>query len=86
MRAVCWTPDGEALASGGDAGVVHVCDVSTGEVTVSLKGHTAKVWSIACSKDGLMLATASKDKTVRPPASGLMRWLQQRVVALPLLR
>ena len=66
VRAVCWTPDGEALASGGDAGIIHVCDVPTGEVKVSLRGHTAKVWSIACSRDGLLLATASKDKTVRP--------------------
>jgi len=66
VRAVTWTPDGEALASGGDAGVVHVCEVSTGKVKASLTGHASKIWSIACSKDGLMLATASKDQTAWP--------------------
>lgn len=27
VRAVCWTPDGRELASAGDAGPVHICDV-----------------------------------------------------------
>ena len=65
VRAVCWTPDGEMLASGGDEGVVHVCDVPTGAVKFSLQGHGTKIWCIACSNDGFVLVSASKDHTVR---------------------
>ena len=64
VRCVCWTHDGELLASAGDKGIVYVCDVHNGEIKMSLP-HGAKVWSIDCSMDGLMLATGCKDKTVR---------------------
>jgi WD40 repeat protein len=39
--------------------------VATGEHTATLIGHAGGVMSVAFAPDGLMLATASDDKTVR---------------------
>ena len=42
-----------------------VWDLATGQETLTLKGHTAKVWSVAFSPDGSRLASASLDNTVK---------------------
>ena len=37
VRCVCWTHDGELLASAGDKGIVYVCDVHNGEIKMNLR-------------------------------------------------
>jgi WD40 repeat protein len=58
------SPDGTRFAYGTDAYDVRVRGIGDGYST-SLTGHRGKITSIAWSPDGLMLATASEDVTVR---------------------
>jgi WD40 repeat protein len=44
---------------------MHLWDVVTGRLMVSLKGHEGKVMCLAFSPDGTRLATGSHDRTVR---------------------
>jgi WD40 repeat protein len=42
-----------------------VWDTATGQETLTLKGHTDQVFSVAFSPDGKRLASASRDGTVK---------------------
>ena len=57
--------DGTVLASGADDGTIRLWDTATGDLTVTLEGHTASVTSLSFSPDGTVLASASDDHTVR---------------------
>ncbi len=64
FTSVAFSPDGHILAGGGrdnDKPVIQFWDVTTGEPTLRLIGHTATVTSIAFSPDGTMLASGSSD-------------------------
>ncbi|MFV2068280.1 MAG: hypothetical protein ACC645_15010, partial [Pirellulales bacterium] len=62
---VAWTPDGSKLAAGTARGWFIMWDATTGREVLSFKAHTAAVRSIAISPDGLRIATASKDRSVK---------------------
>ena len=62
---MAFSPDGKRIASGSDDKLVKVWDVQTGQQTLSLKGHTGYVWSVAFSPDGKRIASASYDQTVK---------------------
>ena len=64
--------DGQRLASASYGGIVHLWDVRTRQETLSLKGHTDVVTSVAFSPDGHRLVSASRDRSLklwdaRPP-------------------
>jgi WD40 repeat protein len=44
---------------------VKVWDAATGQKTLSLKGHTDAVTSVALNPDGQRLASGSKENTIR---------------------
>jgi WD40 repeat protein/serine/threonine protein kinase len=48
-----------------EPGEVRVFDASSGERTLTLRGHTAKVAAVAFSPDGSRIASASFDRTVK---------------------
>ena len=56
---MAFSPDGQRLASASGDGTVKVWDAGTGQETLTLKGHTELVASVAFSPDGRRLASAS---------------------------
>ena len=64
--SVSWSPDGRFLAHEGpeDSGLVEVLDATTGEPTLSFRGHDIDVNEIAFGPDG-QLATAGDDGALR---------------------
>jgi WD40 repeat protein len=72
--------DGARVVSGGHDGKVKVWDAVTGEELLNIKGHAATVTSVAFSRDGKYLATASKDKTVKRwyAPTGKQVWSRKR--------
>jgi WD40 repeat protein len=59
--ALClaFSPDGKTLSSGYYDRTVRVWNISTGQETLTLKGHNDQVSSVAFSPDGTRLASAS---------------------------
>jgi RNA polymerase sigma factor (sigma-70 family) len=83
VLAVVFSPDGRLLASAsggwGNAAVpnntpapgeVIVWDIATGRVVATLKGHRDRIFGLAFSPDGRLLATASWDGTIKLWQSG----------------
>lgn len=72
---VAISSDGQILASGGvqideiedfeETGLIQVRHLDTGETLYSLTEHSGKVYSVAISRDGQILASGSQDKTVK---------------------
>ena len=62
---MAFSPDGKRLASSSTDRTVKVWDSTTGQETLTLKGHTDAVISVAFSVDGKRLASASDDGTVK---------------------
>ncbi len=63
--SVCFSPDGQTLASGSHDNAVRLWRVSDGSLVGTLSGHTSYVYSVAFAPDGRTLASGSYDKTVR---------------------
>jgi len=65
VMSVAYSPDGQYIAAGCNGGMVSVFDSeSNAQIMKHTTSHTMPVRSVAFSKDGLLLLTASDDKHV----------------------
>ena len=62
---MAFSPDGQRLASASADQTVKIWDTATGKELFALKGHAARVRSVAFSPDGQRLASGSDDQTVK---------------------
>jgi WD40 repeat protein len=62
--SVCFSPNGQLLASGGDDNTIRIWDVATGEVRQTFN-HLGPVYSVAFSPNGKTLVSGSRDTTVK---------------------
>jgi len=73
LSQLAFSPDGTRVAGAAGSAVsadpanrtVPVWDTATGQLTMTLKGHTGEVSNVVWSPDGRRLATSSADGTVR---------------------
>ena len=71
VRSLVFSLDGQRIVSAGgggnghEPGEINVWDVATGKETLTLKGHTASVVSVAFSPDGARVASTSTDMTLK---------------------
>ena len=65
VSSVCFSPDGQRLASSSRDRTVKVWDTATGQEALTLKGHTKGVSSVCFSPDGKHIASGSDDQTVK---------------------
>ncbi|MGB3716491.1 MAG: hypothetical protein WA996_18890, partial [Candidatus Promineifilaceae bacterium] len=65
LTGIAFSPDGEQVAKGSSDGIVYLEDVATGQVTMTLAGHSNLVWGLVYSPDGTRLATTSWDGTAK---------------------
>jgi WD40 repeat protein len=65
VTRVSFSPDGQALASGGADNTIKLWEPATGQLLGTLEGHTGVIFDVRFSLDGKTLASASLDKTVK---------------------
>jgi WD40 repeat protein/ribosomal protein S27E len=65
VLSVAFSPDGKRIVTGGWDKTLKVWDATSGQETLSLKGHTGGVLSVAFSPDGKRIVSGSWDKTLK---------------------
>jgi WD40 repeat protein/serine/threonine protein kinase/Flp pilus assembly protein TadD len=61
VMAVCFSPDGQTVASGSRDGTIRIWDLLEGKEILCLRGHSGDVLNVAFSPDGRRLASSSGD-------------------------
>ncbi|CAD8089848.1 unnamed protein product [Paramecium primaurelia] len=64
IRSVCFSPDGNTLASGGSDCSIRLWDVKTGQQKAKLERITSNISSVCFSPDGNTLASGSDNGSV----------------------
>lgn len=72
VHAVCWSANGQLLASAGADHLAKVWEPATGREVSTCRGHTAAVFAVDFNPDGTSLLTGSADGTLKlwDPTSG----------------
>lgn len=59
-----WSPDGKLVSGGSSDRMVHIWNVSSGDIVYSLPGHDGSVNEVAFHPEEPIVASASSDKTL----------------------
>src|SRR5205823_6081348 len=84
VRSVALSADETLAALGTQQGIVRLVQVPSGDKLRDLEGHTESVETVAFSPDGCVLATGSRDRTIRlyrrdpGPDASFRPWIQLR--------
>ena len=62
---LAFNKDASRLAAGGSRGTSWVWDTATGDIVLTLEGHTGRVRDLIWTRDGARIVTAGNDGTVR---------------------
>ncbi|XP_046394793.1 periodic tryptophan protein 2 homolog [Ischnura elegans] len=81
MECLCYSPDGQFIATGGDDAKVKLWNTTTGFCFVTFSEHTGSVTGIQFSRNGKFVISASTDGTVR--AFDLTRYRNFRTFTSP---
>jgi WD40 repeat protein/energy-coupling factor transporter ATP-binding protein EcfA2 len=65
INGLAFSPDGTRIVTANNDGTAKVWDYLSGELLLTLFGHTSRVIDAVYSPDGALLATASSDGTVK---------------------
>ena len=65
VMAVCISPDGHSVISGGLDNAIRVWNLETGSLMQTLKAHTKPINCLSISPDSRMLASGSDDHTIK---------------------
>jgi glucose repression regulatory protein TUP1 len=65
IRSVCFSPDGNFLATGAEDKVIRVWDIKSRQIKTQFTGHEQDIYSLDYARNGLMIASGSGDRTVR---------------------
>lgn len=88
VNCVCYSQDGERLASASTDKTIRLWDVCSGALVQTFRGHTSMVSRVKFSLDGDYIISTSPDKTIRvwycPPLQKLINVTSMRFMNRPL--
>ena len=62
---MAFSPDGQRIVTGSWDQTAKVWEAASGRELLTLKGHSAPIWSVAFSPDGQRIVTGSEDQTAK---------------------
>lgn len=65
IRSVCFSPDGQYLATGAEDKLIRVWDIKANKIRNTFSGHEQDIYSLDFAADGRTIASGSGDRTVR---------------------
>ncbi|KAG1138649.1 hypothetical protein G6F38_010403 [Rhizopus arrhizus] len=65
IRSVCFSPDGNYLATGAEDKQIRIWDIASKRIRNILSGHHQDIYSLDFSRDGRLIASGSGDCTAR---------------------
>ncbi|KAI8388010.1 WD40-repeat-containing domain protein [Radiomyces spectabilis] len=65
IRSVCFSPDGQFLATGAEDKLIRIWDIAQKRVRNVLAGHEQDIYSLDFSRDGKIIVSGSGDRTAR---------------------